>query len=1187
MQLLSLTLDGFKSFAQKTTIKFKPGMTGIVGPNGSGKSNIIEAIRWVMGEQSAHQLRGDKMADVIFNGSSDRKPLNRALVSITFDNSDHYLASDFTELTITRKLYRNGDSEYLVNGQEVRLKDITDLFIDSGLGRESFSIISQGRIEAIFNGKPVDRRSIIETVAGVAKYKKNKDIAEKRLSSTMDNLNRVNDIIAELSGQLEPLADESALAEDYLEQKGQYDLLDRTQTVRLYDQTNKKLTSLKGKIASDQKMVDDYTAQLAESTTALNRLKKQQVNLQSEKDQLQSKILANTEMIGKLQNQQSVSSIKREQQLQERKRLTSQLESLQKQQEEVEQKLNQTNEQVQSQKEAISTHQAELTAARQMSSSQRIQHVTAKLEKLRGMQVDLMQQITTLQNQQAFLKSNHEQTVNAQQQSNAELQSARERLSDVKKQSSDAKRAAKEQQDQVASFQEKLNSQQDRQNHRQLEYQEAQRSWYQSLGDVHSLQSRIKNYRSMQEEYSGYYQGVQHVLKQRQQFAGLDGAVNELITVPEKYTVAIETVLGSQLQQLVVEYQSTAKQIIKYLVHQRAGRVTILPLDTLSYRQPSTIFNQLQSLPGYIGKATDLIEYDPKYDIVAQHLLGNTVVVDNLDHATVIARQGHHRVRIVTLDGQLVNASGSMTGGANRHQRIGLLSQKQLAGQLQTALDKEQTNASQLEKRVVQIQAAQKQGEEQLQELQEHLQEATEKLHSVTGQRQILQSQCQALERQVSALEFQADQQGNQHADYQQQVDKNNQQLANSQKQFDTNKQQIAELQDQVKQLQSDESAQSQQLHQMEQWIAVAKERLQQVESRQHDQQREKQTLQINVDHLNHQIEQLNLQINSDHADNESNETALQDAKEQLDSARQQLLNAKKKLTLIDQKVTTAEGKHDRLRELLAAAINELNQIKAQQVREESQIDNYLNHLSSQYSMTISEAREKISDLPDEQLAIKLKLLKRGLDDLGEVNTGAIAEYKRVKERYDFLSTQQEDLLASRDQLTKTMNEMDEQVKSKFTETFNKVSVAFDQTFRQIFAGGHARLVLTDPHNLLTTGIDIMAQPPGKKNQRMSLLSGGEKALTAITLLFAILKVRPVPFAILDEPEAALDEVNVQRFANYLSHFGSDGPQFIVITHRKGTMMNANVLYGVTMQESGVSRMVSVDVVDALEEQND
>lgn len=1185
MQLLSLTLDGFKSFAQKTTIKFKPGMTGIVGPNGSGKSNIIEAIRWVMGEQSAHQLRGDKMADVIFNGSSDRKPLNRALVSITFDNSDHYLASDFTELTIARKLYRSGDSEYLVNGQEVRLKDITDLFIDSGLGRESFSIISQGQIEAIFNGKPTDRRAIIETVAGVAKYKKNKDTAEKRLGSTMDNLNRVNDIIAELTSQLEPLADESALAEDYLEQKGQYDLLDRTQTVRSYDDTNEELVAVKEKLKADQKMVKDYTDQLTASTSKLNELKRQQADMQAEKDQLQSRILASTEMIGKLQNQQSVFSIKREQQNQEKQRLEEQQSGLQQQRHELKEELDKLTGQIQEQEAAIHEHEDELKNARNMSSSQRIQHVNEQLETLRGQQVDLMQKITTLQNQEAFLKSNHKQSITAQQQSNAELEAASQRLREVQDQAQTTSQATEKLQATVSSLEKQLTESQEHHQQLQEKYQQMQRLWYQALGDVHSLQSRLKNYQSMQEEYSGYYQGVQNVLRNRQQFPGLAGAVNELFTVPKKYTTAIETVLGSQLQQLVVDRQVTAKQIINYLVRQRAGRVTLLPLDTLSRRRPLTIFSQLQELPGYIGRATELINYDAKYDVVAQHLLGNTVVVDNLDHATVISRQGHHYVRIVTLDGQLINASGAMTGGANRHQRIGLLSQKQLGNQLQTTLKQQQERANKLEKTVAELQQHQETASDEINRLQGQLHQATEKLHSTNGQGQVLKSQQQALQRQVTALQYQTGQQDD--PDYEKQLRENQQQQTAAQDEFTASKQRIANLQEQIQQLQSDESAQSQQLHEMEQWIAVAKERLQQAKGHQHELRQSDQSLQINIEHLNDQIKQLDLQINDAHADNESNESALQDAQQQLQHAKKQSVAIKNQLTGLSDQVTAAESEHDRLRELQAAATNERNSLDAKRVRLESQLDNYLNHLSSQYSMTISEARQNLSELLADQLKTKLKLLKRGLDDLGEVNTGAIAEYKRVKERYDFLSSQQADLLASRDQLNETMNEMDEQVKTRFKETFAKVSTAFDQTFQQIFAGGHAKLELTDPHDLLTTGVDILAQPPGKKNQRMSLLSGGEKALTAITLLFAILKVRPVPFAILDEPEAALDEVNVQRFANYLSHFGNDGPQFIVITHRKGTMMNANVLYGVTMQESGVSRMVSVDVIDTLEGTDD
>lgn len=1184
MQLLSLTLDGFKSFAQKTTIKFKPGMTGIVGPNGSGKSNVIEAIRWVMGEQSAHQLRGDKMADVIFNGSSDRKPLNRAFVSITFDNSDHYLASDYTELTITRKLYRNGDSEYLINGQSVRLKDIVDLFIDSGLGRESFSIISQGRIEAIFNGKPADRRTIIETVAGVAKYKKNKDIAERRLSSTMDNLNRVNDIIAELSSQMEPLADESALAEDYLAQKSQYDLLDRTNTVHHYDELNQNLLEIKGSLQNAEKMTVAYDDQLKQAMEKLAQLKKKQADRQAKKDQLQAKILAKTETIGKLQNQQSISSVKREQQENESQRLQDRLNTLQAQKDNLAGEQAQLAGQIKEKKAQINIREEQLAVAKSMSSSQQIELANQQLNQLRDNQVDLMQQITTLQNREAYLKSDHDESMSMQAQNSTELNKAKQRLAEVKEQ---LKKASQEQssiEQSVADLQKDLQEKQTQQAANQTEYAQLQREWYEKLGDVHSFQSRLKNYQSMQEEYSGYYQGVQNVLKKRQNFAGLAGAVSELFDVPGKYTIAIETVLGSQLQQLVVDSQATGKAIINYLVQHRLGRVTILPLDTLQQRRPMAIFDQLAGLPGYIGKATDLINYNSQYEIVAQHLLGNTVVADNLDHATQISRQGHHYVRVVTLDGQVINASGAMTGGANRRQRIGLLSQKQLASQLEDALSQARKEAKEKESKIKHLQASQDKLVQVISESQEELRQTTEKMHSFKGQYSLLQNEAQTLERQVSALQFQANEADDRHSDYESQIKDNRQQQAQAQEKFDAAKEEITSLQEQIKRLQSDENAQNEQLHVQEQWLAVAHERLQQLEGRFAEQKKDEQELTINIDHCKDQQAQLQKQLNSDNDDAESNQEALARLTKELAESKVTGKDYTDELEQLNVDVETAESEHNRIRDLHDAANNDRNNLDAKRIRLESQLDTCLTYLSSQYSTTIDEARQNLSDLPQDQLKTKLKLLKRGLDDLGEVNTGAIAEYKRVKERYDFLEGQQADLLASRDQLRATMNEMDEQVKSRFIDTFNQVSTAFNQTFQQIFAGGQARLILTEPQDLLNTGIDIIAQPPGKKNQRMSLLSGGEKALTAITLLFAILKVRPVPFAILDEPEAALDEVNVQRFARYLSRFGNDGPQFIVITHRKGTMVNANVLYGVTMQESGVSRMVSVDVVDTIEE---
>lgn len=1182
MQLLSLTLDGFKSFAQKTTIKFEPGMTGIIGPNGSGKSNIIEAIRWVMGEQSARHLRGDTMADVIFNGAANRQPLNRAMVSITLDNSDHYLASNFRELTITRKLYRNGDSEYLINGQKVRLKDITDLFIDSGLGRESFSIISQGRVAAVFNGKPVERRGIIETVAGVAKYKKNKETAEKRLTTTMDNLNRVNDIISELAHQLEPLADESALAKDYLEQKKRFDILDRTQTVRQYDQQRHQFTKIKARYQQASKLVTDYQAQLQTLEAQLTKLKQERAARLRQKDAAQQAVLKQTERIAQLKNQQSMSSLKHDQQVEEQERLQAQVAKLTEQLSAAQQAGQAAAAKLAAHQKEVARHQADYAAAKGMSNAERIQSLNHQLADLRNQQINLMQELTTVHNQQAFLKRNHEQQVSRQSQNSNELAAKRNQQAQL---GADRQKC----QDQLNKLDQQLAALQDQQNNVEQrlakisqDYQQAQRSWYQALGDVHSTKARIKSYTAMSEEYAGYYQGVRTVLQNRQQFPGLAGSVSELFDVPPELTTAIETVLGGQLQQLVVDRQETGKQIISYLVRQRGGRATILPLDTLVHRRPVSSWPRVASMPGVVGRAVELLKFAPRFQVVADYLLGSTVVADNLDHATAIARAGRHQLRVVTLDGQLINASGSMTGGASRHRQHGLLSQKQLGKQLQALLEQQQTQVKQAEERVATL-------KEQLDDLRKQLTACQSQLHTKQLAQHAAQSQLAVsdgrlkdLNRQVQALQSQADQQGTQFKDDQAKVA----QLQTEEQKLLHRQQETTEKTDQltkqIHELETNASAQNEQLHQMEQWLAVAAERQQQFQQ-QADQARQT-TKNINNDlsKVKQELAALTAAMANHRSQTATNQATIEHAQAELTTAKQQVAGADHQLATLAGDVEAADDRHQRLLELQQAASGDASDLKAQRVRCEGMMDRLLNHLNEQYQMTLAAARQEVSDLDDDQLARQLKLLRRGLDELGEVNVGSIAEYERVKKHYDFLKGQQDDLLAARKQLNQTMGEMDNQVKSRFSKTFNQVSAAFDTTFKQIFGGGQAKLVLTDPTNLLTTGIDIMAQPPGKKNQHLSLLSGGERALTAITLLFAILKVRPVPFAILDEPEAALDEVNVQRFAQYLNRFGKTGPQFIVITHRKGTMMGADVLYGVTMQESGVSKMVSVDVVDTI-----
>lgn len=1186
MQLLSLTLDGFKSFAQKTTIKFEPGMTGIIGPNGSGKSNIIEAIRWVMGEQSARHLRGDKMADVIFNGAADRQPLNRAVVSITLDNSDHYLASDFRELTITRKLYRNGDSEYLINGQKVRLKDITDLFIDSGLGRESFSIISQGRVAAVFNGKPEDRRGIIETVAGVAKYKKNKETAEKRLTATMDNLNRVNDIIGELSRQLEPLADESALAKDYLEQKKRFDLLDRTQTVRQYDRQRQQFTAVQTKYQQTAKLVTDYQAQQKKVDAVLNQLKQRRAALLRQKDTAQQAILTQTEKIAQLKNQQSMSSMKRDQQVADQQRLNEQAAKLKEQLQTARQDEQAVKDQLATHEQEMAHHQADYDAAQKMSNAERIQALNQQLDDLRNQQINLMQELTTVHNQQAFLQRSHEQRVSQQNQNSSELQDKQAQQTQLSTDQQDHQKELDRLNDQVNQLQTQVTDLERQLTTTSQQYQQAQRDWYAALGDVHSTKSRIKNYQAMSEEYAGYYQGVRTVLQNRQAFPGLAGPVSELFDVPAKLTTAIETVLGGQLQQLVVDRQTTGKQIISYLVQHRGGRVTILPLDTLIHRRPASSWNQVAGMPGVVGRAVDLIHFDPQFQLVADYLLGSTVVADNLDHATAIARAGRHQLRVVTLDGQLINASGAMTGGANRHRQHGLLTQKQLGKQLNDLLHQQETQVSQTEQRVAALKQRHDDQEQQLTTLRGQLHTAQLDQHAAQSQLEVLAGRLQDLNRQIQALQSQADQQRNQVKDDQTQVAQLKQKEEMVAHRQQATEEKINTLTEQIHALETNASAQNEQLHQMEQWFAVAAERQQQFQRQVAAATKTVADTEHELARVKDQLTALAAAMNSDHSQTD-NQAALEEAQALLAKTKAQVEKYDSELAKLNDDLAIQEDKHQRTTELQQAASDDASDLKAQQVRIEGQLDQLLNHLSEQYEMTIDVARQEVSDLDDDQLARQLKLLRRGLAELGDVNVGSIAEYDRVKKHYDFLKGQQDDLLAARKQLNQTMGEMDSQVEQRFTRTFKRVSAAFDETFKQIFGGGQAKLVLTDPDHPLTTGIDIMAQPPGKKNQHLSLLSGGERALTAITLLFAILKVRPVPFAILDEPEAALDEVNVQRFAQYLNRFGKTGPQFIVITHRKGTMMGADVLYGVTMQESGVSKMVSVDVIDTMNEKEE
>lgn len=1172
MKLKSLEISGFKSFADKTIIEFMPGMTGIVGPNGSGKSNIIEAIRWVMGEQSAKDLRGTKMSDIIFGGTNKRSALNRSEVSMTFDNSDHYIKSEFNEIRITRKLYRSGESTYQINGVDSRLRDIHELFMDTGLGRESFSIISQGRVEGIFNAKSEERRGIIEEVAGVYKYKQNKERAQKELKQTGDNLARVADIIYEIQGRIEPLAEQSAQATDYIAQNDRFETLDTLRLALTHRNLETQIKQATTKVEAQDSRVNQVKSALDILHQSLSEKRQERVSVQLQRDKLQQEILHDTQERERLIGAKNLSAQQIKTIEQNIVQKNSQAADWGKRLQELKQQIKQRhveNQTLQEQKQTLQQQVASFDNAVQVA----LQHdLQKKIAHHRHVYIQTMQTIAALHNSLQSDQKLQQRLMNRRQILSQKLLDEKQTLAtltlDLPKQH-DVIPINRFESDVVT-----LQKQSERDTKR---YQAYEKQWYSALNDLNKTRSQRDALTAL-DEYVGFYQGVRALMQSqvRQQFLGIKGVVAELMTVPANYTLAVETVLGGALQQIVVDTTGTAKAVIGYLTQKRAGRVTILPIDTIKPR-PLPNISRVTSSEGFIGIAADLVEMPVEMADIKSNLLGSTVIAENLDAATQIARLGNYRFRVVSLDGQVVNAGGAMTGGANHKSGTSILSRQTELTRLNEQLETLTQLTNKLEKS---LQDSRLQGDD----LRQKLQAAQERLttaqndtaqidYDLARQQDVVKQQ----KRVLQALQIESDELTKQLADIDSQLTTNQQKLEVVQDKQINQENETKRLEQEL----ADSSLQSQ--VSSEQKAAV---------------QTNYATVQAKMDSLASQIKLLKTQ--HDDAENQWHQVqnALKEANDQLNTAKSNADNVKK-VDVITNRIVAIQAKFDQYtkqvngltdlvvilenqvttqQETLRANNSAQSQAVGQLTRLEGQLDNVQAQLLTQYG--IVDITDIVTDHETAELShleSQLALVKRSLDELGTVNIGAIAEYEEVKIRFDFLTKQRDDLKTASDTLLQTIDEMDEEVQIRFKQTFDAVAARFSTIYAKMFGGGRAEIFLTDPKHLLTTGIDITAQPPGKKFQQMSLLSGGEKALTAITLLFAILDVRPVPFVVLDEAEAALDEANVDRFAKYLYHFSGD-TQFIVITHRKGTMMNANLLYGVTMQEAGVSKMIAIDL---------
>ena len=1173
MYLKSIEMQGFKSFADKTKVVFDKGVTAVVGPNGSGKSNITESLRWALGESSAKSLRGGKMPDVIFAGTEVRKALNYAEVAVTLDNSDGFIAGVGETIRVERHIYRNGDNDYLINGRKVRLRDIRDLFMDTGLGRDSFSIISQGRVEAIFNAKPEDRRAIFEEAAGILKYKIRKKETESKLNQTQDNLDRLEDIIYELDGQVKPLEKQAATAKCYLELDGErrqtlLNLLVHDIEVGKSDltQTQEDLAEVKDKLTS-------YYEERHRLETENQELKQKRHQILEQISSDQQTLVDVTRLISDFERQIDLYTMESQQRSERKEETAARLSELESLKAEAQASLDKVNQRQVKLNAELNTIAQELTAI-QKDLEQFSDDPDTLIEHLREDYVSLMQEEAKVSNSLTQVTHDMESQTQALEAQAEEYKQAQAYLLSAQEVASEAQKAYQAAQ---ASLQNLLDSYKEKDQSYQVidkDYQEAQTKMFDLMDHLKSKEARRQSLESIQKNHSNFYAGVKSVLQNAQSIQGIIGAVSEHLTFDTRYQTALEIAMGASGQNIIVEDEAAAKRSIDYLKRNRQGRATFLPLTTIKPRQLNGQFAQiLANAPGFIGMASDLVTYEERLANIFQNILGVTAIFNTIDNANKAARAVRFQVRMVTLDGSEIRPGGAFAGGANK-QNNSLFIKPELDA-LTTEISQIKAQLSDSEAKV-----------EALKTKRKALQKALEDL-KVDGENARLQEQRLGLEyqqalsdvekNQVLVDSFKQGSQGSEGANLQTKSEQLKAELA-----------QIASkreaINDRIEAIKEDKDALGQQKQALldRQSELQLKERDLQAELR--FAKTESNRLQADLSELTKESDSLkallNNQVDEDQTDRLPQLQAQhKEAVQRKDDLEQALVRAKIQ-------VQDYEGQLEDLEERLAKAGNRNEDLIRQQTRleeRESQISQSLRKFATQlaedYQMTLEAAKGQVTPLENvEQTRQNLQSLERSIKALGPVNVEAIAQFEEVKQRLDFLNGQKDDLLEAKGLLLNTINDLDGEVKSRFKATFEAIRESFKQTFTQMFGGGSADLILTSD-NLLEAGVEISVQPPGKKIQSLNLMSGGEKALSALALLFAIIRVKTIPFVILDEVEAALDEANVKRFGDYLNRFDKSS-QFIVVTHRKGTMSAADSIYGVTMQESGVSKIVSVKLKD-------
>ena len=1181
MYLKSIEIHGFKSFANKMVFEFKKGITAIVGPNGSGKSNVGDAVRWVLGEQSAKQLRGSKMEDIIFAGTELRKPQGFAYVAITFDNSDHKLPTSYEEVTVARRVYRSGESEYLMNGSNCRLRDVQELFLDTGIGKEGYSIIGQGQIDKILNGKPEERRELFDEAAGIVKYKKRKAAAEKNLEAERQNLCRIEDILSELEKQVEPLKKQSETAREYLHLREELKKVDVNMFLSEYEILHKDIVEVEGNLEIVSSDLEQNHKKFEETKEEYEQVEQQleqrNIVLEQNRNQIGEKKIKKEQIEGEVKvcKEQILSIRQNEGHYKER------LESISK---DIKKKQEEKNKYIEEESDLFqgihNMEQEKIDMENRLEVCR--QEIEVVGEKIDGCNHEIINSL----NKNSTIKAKLEKYTTMLEQSNVKKAELTQKILKSKTEESICMNILETEEKNLQEFANEISREKEqaeklttKQSNLKQQLEKLRESMNQQQQNYHREKSRVEALRNMTERYDGYGQSIRRVMEQKEKNSGIIGVVADIIKVKKEYEIAIEIALGGSIQNIVTDNENTAKNLIQFLKKNRFGRATFLPLSTVGTRSLNKNMDVLKE-EGVLGFANNLISADKKFDGLVEYLLGRIIVVDHIDHAIAVSRKYKNSLRIVTLEGELLSPGGSMSGGAYKNSS-NLLSRRREIEDSENALQKLEKQLETDGKVLQDKQEEQSEVQKELQNIQNKLQElylgqntAKLKYDQAKEDSENIALQYRLIHKENSNIEGESKQLNDTIKELQSQIDENI-------KSSDTMEEQIGRYNKELEEKKKEEER----LREKVSEVSIAFSSI----------ENKKEYLKLNKERVENEIEEFSKEyINI--------EQSLENSKEQILEKEESIAVYKKELEVIEneikdltdyveklsvEKEETAKSNkkllelREELSTLLGNLDKELFRLKNRKEKIEEQLESKMNYMWEEYELTYNTASSLQMDLGMELSAMKKMVsdLKGKMKGLGDVNVNAIEDYRNVSQRYELLYAQHEDLIHSEEVLKEIVEELDIEMRKQFEEKFALIKKQFDLVFKELFGGGKGNIEIAEDEDILEAGITIIAQPPGKKLQNMMQMSGGEKALTAISLLFAIQNLKPSPFCLLDEIEAALDDSNVKRYAQYLHKLTKD-TQFIVITHRRGTMAAADILYGITMQEKGVSTLVSVNLIE-------